>query len=74
MSILGEVLEYLDRSLHGIDDKESARDFLQSIEDFATRKAHEAAAARKRLGMPGALQKNLGKHSLSQAKSKKLNS
>lgn len=73
MSILGEVLEYLDRSLHGIDDKESARDFLQSIEDFATRKAHEAAAARKRLGMPGGLQKNLGKHSLSQAKSKQLN-
>ena len=46
------ILEYLDRSVDGIDDKESARDFLQSIEDFTTRKAHEAAAIRKQLGVP----------------------
>ena len=48
----GNELDYLDRSVDGIDDKESARDFLQSIEDFTTRKAHEAAAVRKRLGLP----------------------
>ena len=69
-SLLGEELDFLDQSLHGIDNKESARDFLQSIEDFASRKAHEAAKVRKRLGMPEGLQNHLGKHSLTQAKSK----
>ena len=69
-SLMGEELEYLDRSHHGIDDKESARDFLQFIEDFASRKAHESAKLRKRLGVPEGLQKNLGQHSLTKAKSK----
>ena len=50
-------LEYLDRSLDGIDNKESARDFLQSIEDFTNRKAYEAAAMRKKLGAPDGLEK-----------------
>ncbi len=54
-------LEYLDRSVDGIDDKESARDFLQSIEDFTTRKAHEAANLRKRIGLPECLRKDEGR-------------
>lgn len=70
-SLLGENLEYLDRSVAAIDDKESARDFLQTIEDFVSRKAHELAAVRKRLGVPEGLQKNhWPKSSLSQAESK----
>ena len=70
-SLLGEDLEYLDRSIAAIDDKESARDFLQTIEEFVSRKAHELAAVRKRLGVPEGLQKNhWPKSSLSQAESK----
>lgn len=70
-SLMGEDLEYLDRSIGAVDDKESARDFLQSIEEFMTRKAHELAAARKRLGVPEGLQKNQrAKASLSHAESK----
>jgi hypothetical protein len=51
-------MEYDDKTADGIDANESARDFLQTIEDFTTRKAHEAAAIRKRLGLPDGLQKN----------------
>ena len=69
-SLMGEDLEYLDQSIAAIDDKESARDFLQSIEDFMTRKAHELAAVRKRLGVPEGLHKNhWPKGTLSQAES-----
>lgn len=69
-SLMGEDLEYLDRSIAAIDDKECARDFLQTIEDFTSRKAHELAAARKRLGVPEGLHKNhWPKSSLSQAES-----
>ncbi len=64
-SATGQELEYLDRSTSGIDDNESARDFLQTIENFTTRKAHESAALRKRLGIPEGLQKNQTKHTLS---------
>lgn len=70
-SLLGEDLEYLDRSIAAIDDKESARDFLQTIEDFMSRKAHELAAVRKRLGLPEGIQKtHRARSSLSQAESK----
>ena len=70
-SLMGEDLEYLDRSIAAIDDKESARDFLQSIEDFMSRKSHELATVRKRLGLPEGLQKNhWPKSSLSKAESK----
>ena len=70
-SLLGEDLNYLDRSIAAIDDKESARDFLQTIEDFMSRKAHELAAVRKRLGLPEGLQKNQrSKSSLSKVESK----
>ena len=68
---MGEDLEYLDHSNPAIDDKESARDFLQTIEDFMSRKAHELAEVRKRLGVPEGLQRNhWPKSRLSQAGSK----
>ncbi len=68
---MGEDLEYLDHSNPAIDDKESARDFLQTIEDFMSRKAHELAEVRKRLGVPEGLQRNhWPKSRLSQAESK----
>ena len=70
-SLMGEDLEYLDRSIAAIDDKESARDFLETIEDFMSRKAHELAATRKRLGVPEGLERNhWPRSSLSQAESK----
>ena len=70
-SLLGEDLDYYDESNAAIDDKESARDFLQTIEDFMSRKAHELAAVRKRLGVPDGLQRNRWpKCSLSRAESK----
>lgn len=69
-SLIGEDLDYFDQSIAAIDDHESARDFLQSIEEFVSRKAHELAAARKRLGVPEGLQRNhRAKSSLSQADS-----
>lgn len=69
-SLMGEDLDYLDQSSAAIDDQESARDFLQSIEEFVTRKAHELAAAHKRLGVPEGLQRShWAKSSLSQADS-----
>ncbi|EAS34612.3 DNA-directed RNA polymerase III largest subunit [Coccidioides immitis RS] len=37
--LLGNSLEYTDRSDHGIDQLESNRDFLQSIEDYIQAKA-----------------------------------
>ena len=70
-SLLGQDLDYLDRSVAAIDEKESARDFLQDIEEFMSRKAHELAAVRKRLKVPEGLQKNhWPKSHLSQNESK----
>lgn len=37
--LLGKDLEYMDRSDHGVDQYESARDFLDSIEEYVTEKA-----------------------------------
>lgn len=45
----GRLLDYLDRSDYGIDHMESARDFLQSIQDFVHRKAHELAKVRAKM-------------------------
>ena len=70
-SLLGQDLDYFDRSAAAIDEKESARDFLQDIEEFMSRKAHELAAVRKRLKVPEGLQKNhWPKSNLSQTESK----
>lgn len=51
-SLTGEVLDYSNNSDTGIDHKESARDFIQSIEDFIHRKARELGAARTKMGVP----------------------
>ena len=66
----GFELGYGDTSVDGIDGNDSARDFLQAIEDFTTRKAHEAAAIRKRLGVPDGLQKNQARQGLPKGQSK----
>ena len=52
------MLDYSDRSVVGIDQMESARDFLDSIEDFLQTKAHTQACAREKLGMPSGTSKN----------------
>lgn len=53
----GRLLDYSDRSDFAIDHMESARDFLQSIEEFVSRKAHELGAARTKMGLPDGLDK-----------------
>ena len=51
LSASGKPMEYQDQSDAGVDQKESGREFLKSIEDFVHRKADELAAARKKLGI-----------------------
>ncbi|MCJ1307789.1 hypothetical protein MMC25_001437 [Agyrium rufum] len=48
----GKALEYTDHSPVGIDQQESARDFLDDIAKFLASKAQEQVNARKKLGMP----------------------
>lgn len=48
-------MDYSDNSDAGIDHKESARDFIQSIENFVYRKARELGAARIKMGIPEGL-------------------
>ena len=53
-SLRGEALSYNDKSLEGTDQLESARDFLQSIQDFVNQKVEAHVATRQRLGLsPG---------------------
>lgn len=69
----GRPLDYSDRSDFGIDHMESARDFLQSIEEFVSRKAHELSAVRTKMGLPDGLDKQelaLWKHNGSQLQSR----
>ncbi len=54
----GVELDYNDRSDAGIDHLESARDFMQSIEEFVHRKAHILVDARKKMAMPDGLDKD----------------
>ena len=54
-SLTGVDLPYLASDDHAVDDKESGRLFVQSIEDFVSKKAHDAAAVRTRLGVPEGL-------------------
>ncbi len=56
-SLLGEQLGYMDQTPNGVDDKESDRNFLQSIEDFVVQKAEDRANTRKRLGLPDGMEK-----------------
>lgn len=72
-SLSGDLLDYSDHSDFGIDHMESARDFLQSIEDFIYCKAQELAAARINKGLPDGLDKQKltrWKHPGSQLQSK----
>lgn len=51
-SIEGRQFDYSDRSDAAVDQLESARDFLRSIEEFIHRKAQDLATIRKNLGLP----------------------
>lgn len=55
LSLNGTILDYSDKSDRGVDHKESARDFVQSIQDFVYDKANMLAAARRRRGIPKGL-------------------
>lgn len=52
------MLDYRDCSLAGVDQMESARDFLDSIREFVHNKAQAQARGRERLGMSSAMSKN----------------
>lgn len=71
----GRLLDYSDCSDFAIDHLESARDFLQSIEEFVSRKAHEMATVRTKMGLPDGLDEQRltrWKHNGSQLQSKAL--
>lgn len=55
LSSTGVELGYLDRSDAGVDQLESVRDFLQSIEDYVRGKACALAVARERKGVSSGL-------------------
>lgn len=57
-SELGKVLDYWDQSDDGIDQYESVRVFLQTIEDFVKRKAGELADARVKQGISNGFAKH----------------
>jgi len=50
-SLTGESLDYDDRSNHGIDQHESNRDFLRTIEEFMSRRGAEVGDVRQHVGM-----------------------
>ncbi|KAK4989025.1 DNA-directed RNA polymerase III subunit C1 (rpo31) [Elasticomyces elasticus] len=53
-SLTGEQLAYTDKSDHGIDQSESARDFLDTVENFIEAKAERLANVREKVAMsPG---------------------
>ena len=54
----GKSLDYRDHSPAAIDEHESARDFLDEVEDFIHDLAERQATARKRLGLPEANSKD----------------
>lgn len=58
LSASGRKLEYTDCSDGAIDQMESARDFLNSVQEFLNGKACAQAAARERFGMPPSLNKD----------------
>ena len=60
-SLLGKSLEYSDSSLAGVDQMESARDFLGDIEAYVRTKALAQAVFRERNGLPSALSKGEAK-------------
>ncbi|GAB7350023.1 hypothetical protein MBLNU459_g0697t1 [Dothideomycetes sp. NU459] len=54
ISLLGEKLGYKDTSDHGIDQLESARDFLDTVQNYVAIKADKLASIRTKIAMdPG---------------------
>ena len=47
----GSTLPYVDRSDEGIDQKESARDFIQTIEEYVYKKALSCSERRSKIGL-----------------------
>ena len=60
MSLTGKKLDFNDASLRGADQWESARDFLDTVEDFVYGKALSQANLRKKLGLPSGMNKQEG--------------
>jgi len=50
-SLTGERLDYDDRSNYGIDQHESNRDFLRTIEEYMSRRGAEVGDVRQHVGM-----------------------
>ncbi len=50
-TLVGEHLDYRDKSDHGVDQLESARDFLDTLESFIRGKASRLARVRKQVRM-----------------------
>ena len=59
-SLLGESLEYDDNSTMAIDQHESNRDFIRTLEHFTADKAERLAQLREHLGMDPAREKGDG--------------
>ena len=55
VSLMGESLSYRDDSPNGIDQHESTRNFLDTVEDFLHTKALSQANMRGKLGLPRGL-------------------
>ena len=51
-------IDSTEATSEAIDELDSVRDFLDTIENFIQQKAQRIAAARKRLGLPEGLRKN----------------
>ena len=54
VTLKGQVLDYKDRSDYGVDQLESARNFLDTVEKFVSQKASRLARTRSHVRMlPG---------------------
>jgi len=51
ISLTGEKLGYNDKSDHGVDQLESARDFLDTVQNYIQIKCDKLAAIRTKIGM-----------------------
>lgn len=59
-SLLGEELGYMDRSDHGIDQLESARDFLDTVENYIKIKCDKLAQIRRKVQMDAGVEESDG--------------
>ncbi|KAG9970308.1 beta and beta-prime subunits of DNA dependent RNA-polymerase, partial [Aureobasidium melanogenum] len=59
ISLTGEKLGYNDKSDHGVDQLESARDFLDTVQNYIQIKCDKLAAIRTKIGMDSGI-KDLG--------------